>query len=161
MLYFSTRIADCSEGSEDHVMPSMRARVRGFIDNFASLVVAHLNPIYAHDELFRIPRLLEGIRSIQNSLPTSGPFLLGDHFCVDDIAVVPFLGRMYGLAKAGVIPDVVTAVTRDVAYKWFDDYVQALFARPSFQSTFADEKVRRIIFAHLSRRDVTTVLDSC
>ena len=166
-VIFSARIADCSEGSEGHLMPCnplMRARVRRFVDNFTSLVVVHLNPIYTHNELFRIPRLLEGIRSIQDSLPKSGPFFLDDHFCVADIAVVPFLGRIYALAKAGIIPDVFTAVTRDVAYKRFNDYAQALFARPSFQSTFADEKVRSITFAHLRRCDATTflfVLDSC
>jgi glutathione S-transferase len=119
----------------------MRARVRQFVERFASLVIVHLKPIYTRNEFFRIPRLLEGIRSMQDSLPPSGPFFLQDCFSVADIAVAPFLGRMYALARAGIIPDVFATITGDLAYKRFNDYAQALFARPSFQSTFVDEKV--------------------
>jgi glutathione S-transferase len=138
--------ADYSEGTKDHLMPSgplTRARVRRFIDRFTSSIIVHLNPIYIRDEVSRIPTLLEGIRHIQDSLPQSGPFFLEDHFSVADIAVAPFIGRMYTLAKAGLIPDVFNTITGDVTYKRFDDYAQALFRRPSFQSTYVDEKVRK------------------
>lgn len=147
MIHPSARTADDSEDTSHRLMPSdllLRARVRRFVDRFTSLVIVHLKPIYLRDEFSHIPKLLEGIRSVQDSLPQSGPFFLGEVFSVADIAVAPFIGRMYTLSKAGLIPDVFAIVTGDVAYKRFNNYALALFARPSFRSTYADEKVRKV-----------------
>lgn len=121
--------------------PLTRAHVRRFVDRFASLVIVHLKPTYIHNDFSRIPKLLEGIRCVQDSLPHSGPFFLEDHFSVADIAVAPFIGRLFTLAKAGVIPDIYAAITEGVDYKRFNDYAQALFGRPSFQDTFVDKEV--------------------
>lgn len=128
--------------------PRERARVRLFVDLFASLVIVHLNPIYTRGEVHRVPKLLEGMRAVQDYMSDrKGPFFLGDRFSVADIATAPFLGRMYALAKVGLIPDIHAHLTGDPAYAKFNNYAQALFARPSFQNTFVDEKVRSVVMA--------------
>jgi glutathione S-transferase len=123
----------------------MRALERRFVDSFASLVIVHLNPIYMRGEVSRVPSLLSGIRTVQDLLPaTSGgsSFFLDDgRFSFADIAVAPFLGRMYAVAKSGLIPDVYAALTSDPAYMRMNDYAQSLFSRKSFRDTFPDEKV--------------------
>lgn len=97
-----------------------------------------------HGEVSRVPSLLSGIRTVQDLLPavSGGSSFFGNgHFSFSDIAVAPFLGRIYALAKAGLIPDVYDALTTDPAYLRLNDYAQSLFARKSFQDTSADEKV--------------------
>lgn len=120
-----------------------RAQIRRFVDRFASLVICHLNPIYTRGEVHRVPELLKGIRQIQAELDERGPYFLGEMFSVADVAVAPFIGRMYALTRAGLIPDTYPALTESVEYSKFNAYAGALLARPSFQSTFVDEKVRR------------------
>ncbi|KAF8878885.1 hypothetical protein CPB84DRAFT_1852242 [Gymnopilus junonius] len=138
--------------------PLTRALEHRFIDSFTSLIIVHLKPIYMHSEVSCVPHLLSGILTIQDLLPAPAPsgvgggessssfFFDGGLFSFADIAMAPFLGRMYTMAKAGLIPDVYVALMTDPKYVRLNEYAQSLFSRKSFWDTFPDEKMYELSF---------------
>lgn len=106
------------------------------------MIIKHLNPIYTEGELYRIPELLDGILNIQKLFSSSdGYFLGGDRFSVAEIAVTPFIGRFWALAKADLIPQVYAAISGDIKYERFYRYLQLVLERESFVRTFVEEEV--------------------
>ncbi|TNY19088.1 hypothetical protein DMC30DRAFT_418243 [Rhodotorula diobovata] len=87
--------------------------------------------------------LLEGVSEIQGLLQRhKGTFLLGDKLSIGDLAVAPFVGRIYTLGKAGLLADeAFSPLASDAKFAPFRDYYQALTTRPSWKETFDDEYI--------------------
>ncbi|GAA5900563.1 hypothetical protein JCM6882_000909 [Rhodosporidiobolus microsporus] len=123
--------------------PVERAQARYFYERFSQVVNAPFGQLLYQNDLSGSASLLAGVEEIQKLLArTEGDFLLGSQITIGDLAVAPFVGRIFAAGKAGLIPgDSFTALSSDAKYAPFRAYHQALTSRPSWAETFDEEYV--------------------
>ncbi|BGP54730.1 hypothetical protein JCM8202_003237 [Rhodotorula sphaerocarpa] len=87
-------------------------------------------------------KVWKGLEEIQGMLSRfDGPFLLGNELSIGDLAVAPFVGRIFASPKYGLLSEEFGARLNDDKYKVFRDYKDALVSRPSWKDTFDEEYV--------------------
>ncbi|GAA5992357.1 hypothetical protein JCM11641_007862, partial [Rhodosporidiobolus odoratus] len=81
--------------------PVARAEARYFAERFTQLTGPPSFAATYKSDLTQIPALLSAIESVQALLAQhEGTFLLGDQISIGDLAVAPFVGRLFANAKA-------------------------------------------------------------
>ncbi|BGP14934.1 hypothetical protein JCM10213v2_002889 [Rhodosporidiobolus nylandii] len=95
--------------------------------------------------------VLKGVEEIQTLLAKhDGTFLLGEQISIGDLAVAPFVGRVFANGKGGLIPsDLYNTLNTDAKYAPFKAYRDALVSRPSWAATFDEDYV-----IHYSRKRI-------
>ncbi|KAK4700187.1 glutathione S-transferase, partial [Phenoliferia sp. Uapishka_3] len=134
-------IADLYKDTEKSILPEtplLRAEARYFIERFNQVVWTPAVGILFQGKAENGPSVLAGITEIQGLLKKhAGPFALGSKVTIADLGVLPFIGRILTLGKAGLLKGgVYEEIVKDSKYKSFVDYADALMARPSFAATF-------------------------
>jgi hypothetical protein len=93
----------------------------------------------------------------KNKPSASSPFLSGKEYPgAFDIAVAPFVGRLFAFAKAGLEPLAEGGATykklsEDPKYKLFMEYHKALTSRPSWNATFDDDYIVDMMRARVEK----------
>jgi len=118
--------------------PFMRAKARHFAPRFVDIVVDPWNRLLKEGDLEAGAALLAGLDEIQSLLARhSGVFLLGDTLTFGDLAVAPFLGRIFVLGKAGLMAgEAYATLATDAKYSPIRAYHAALTSRTSWRDTF-------------------------
>ena len=144
---------------DSHLLPKdpvLRAKARFFIEN----VGAKVTPAWAAFA-FRgesANAFLAALEAVQALLPADKPYAVGDQFTNADIAVAPFLGRMYLMVRHGI----GNYSTEDGKSVWdalhsprfarLTEYAEAITSRPSFQKTFDQVGPLQILTPHAANR---------
>ncbi|GAA6014693.1 hypothetical protein JCM10207_006905 [Rhodosporidiobolus poonsookiae] len=123
--------------------PVKRAYARYFSTRFGDIAGGPFNQILLFNKTEQVPALLKGVEEIQSLLAKfPGTFLLGDKPSIGDLAVAPFIGRLFAAGKAGLLPEeAFKPLSTDAAYEPFRAYHQALTSRPSWSETFDEAYV--------------------
>ncbi|GAA5937521.1 hypothetical protein JCM10213_007265 [Rhodosporidiobolus nylandii] len=130
--------------------PIERAEARYFAERFTQVVTGPLMAIAYRGE-DKSADVLKGVEEIQTLLAKhDGTFLLGEQISIGDLAVAPFVGRVFANGKGGLIPsDLYNTLNTDAKYAPFKAYRDALVSRPSWAATFDEDYV-----IHYSRKRI-------
>ncbi|BGP00774.1 hypothetical protein NBRC10513v2_000898 [Rhodotorula toruloides] len=123
--------------------PVKRAYARFFSQRYQDVVNGPYSQVLYQGKTEAAPSLLTGIEEIQSLLAKhNGTFLLGDKPSIGDLAVAPFVGRLFTLGKQGFVPEgVFSKLSSDEKYAPFRAYHEALVSRPSWSETFDEEYI--------------------
>ncbi|GAA5893982.1 hypothetical protein JCM8208_001298 [Rhodotorula glutinis] len=123
--------------------PVQRAEARYFAQRFTDVVTSAWYQVTMQGKPEAGAALLEGVAEVQSLLNRhKGTFLLGDKLSIGDLAVAPFVGRIFTLGKAGLIPDeTFSKLASDSKFEPIRAYHDALTSRPSWKDTFDDEYI--------------------
>ncbi|BGP38950.1 hypothetical protein JCM10449v2_002888 [Rhodotorula kratochvilovae] len=123
--------------------PVQRAEARYFAQRFTDVVTSQYMQVLLHGKTEAAPALLSGIDEIQGLLARhTGTFLLGEQPTIGDLAVAPFVGRIFVSGKAGLLPgNVFSTLSTEEKYAPFRAYHAALTSRPSWSATFDEEYI--------------------
>jgi glutathione S-transferase len=120
--------------------PVLRAQARFFIEVVSSKFVPAFQKFLVRGEGYE--DLLAAAEAIQNILPASGSYAVGDQYTIADIAITPFLARLkvtstneIGNFAVGQGSEFLKALSGE-KYANFHAYVGHLLDRESFRATF-------------------------
>ena len=120
--------------------PVLRAQARFFIEVVSSKFVPALQKFLGRGEGYE--DLLTAAEAIQNILPASGSYAVGDQYTIADIAITSFLARLkvasaneIGNFAVGQGSELLKALSGE-KYAKFHAYVGRLLDRESFRATF-------------------------
>ncbi|GAA6001301.1 glutathione S-transferase family protein [Rhodotorula paludigena] len=118
--------------------PVKRAEARYYAQRFQDIVNAPLGQLLYQGKADAASSLFKGVSEWQQFLARyPGPFLLGEQVTIGDLAVAPFIGRLFSVAKAGLVPaEVNDKLTTDAEFEPFRAYHDALTSRASWKETF-------------------------
>ncbi|KAG2133278.1 glutathione S-transferase C-terminal-like protein [Suillus clintonianus] len=127
--------------------PVLRAKARFFVE----IVSTKFSPdfkrfVFGNPETTHLA-LLAGVNAIQNILPDSGKYAVGDQYTFADISFTPLWARLIVLLQKGIgaYKDEERGsfwkAIEDPKYAKFNGYVQRLLERQSFKSTFHEDIV--------------------
>jgi len=128
--------------------PVLRAKARFFIDAVGTKLTpawhAFLSKGGEPDALFK------AIEAIQALLAPNAKYAVNDDFTIADIAIAPFLGRLYlslqndiGAYDEGQGLKVYEEL-QGPKYSKFNAYFEAIKARDSFKKTFAEDLIKTV-----------------
>ncbi|KAF9226216.1 glutathione S-transferase C-terminal-like protein [Gyrodon lividus] len=135
--------------------PVLRAKARFFIE----VIGSKFNPGYVKFVLRGegYEDLLAGVEAIQDILPDSGKYAVGDQYTIADVAFTPFFARVklfaeneLGKFEAGQGHEFIKALD-NAKYAKFNAYVGRLLERQSFKATFDKEHVKGIFEKRFAR----------
>ncbi|KAI9439575.1 glutathione S-transferase [Lactarius indigo] len=126
--------------------PVERARVRFFIDAVSTKI---LPPFLAFLYRGEAPdAFIAAVADVQELLPPTAQFAVGDHFTIADAAIAPFLGRweLYfrndlGKFEEGAGLRVYEELFRSERFRRFQKYFANITSRESFKNSFNSECV--------------------
>ncbi|GAA6014690.1 hypothetical protein JCM10207_006904 [Rhodosporidiobolus poonsookiae] len=123
--------------------PVKRAYARYFSQRFLDIAASPINNILLFSQNEQIPALLTGIEEVQTLLARfPGTFLLGEQISIGDLAVAPFIGRLFAAGKAGTLSEeAYKPLSTESKYEPFRAYHKALTSRPSWAETFDEQLV--------------------
>ncbi|GAA5898154.1 hypothetical protein JCM5296_002006 [Sporobolomyces johnsonii] len=123
--------------------PVQRAEARYFAERYTQIVTGPLMGYIYAGKADGIDSLLPGLDEIQSLLAKHpGTFLLGSDISIGDLAVAPFVGRLFTFAKAGLLPEeLAKTLTSDEKYAPLRAYNEALTSRPSWSATYDEEYI--------------------
>ncbi|KAH8991240.1 glutathione S-transferase [Lactarius akahatsu] len=124
--------------------PVERARVRFFIDAVSTKVFP---PFFAFLYRGESPdAFIAAAAEIQELLPPTAQFAVGDHFTIADAALAPFLGRSelyfrndFGRYGEGAGPPVYEELFRSERFERLQKYFANISSRESFKNSFDTE----------------------
>jgi len=126
--------------------PVLRAKARFFIEVVSSKYAPAQNKFIMRGEGYE--GLLAAVEAIQDILPTSGSYAIGEQYTIADIAITPFLGRLMvassndlGKFPAGQGSEFLKALSNE-KYAKFSAYANRVLARPSYRVTFDEEHIK-------------------
>lgn len=120
--------------------PVRRAQARFFIEVVSSKFVPAFQKFFGRGEGYE--DLLTAAEAIQNLLPASGSYAMGDQYTIADIAITSFLARLkvastneVGKFAVGQGSEFLKALSGE-KYAKFHAYTGRLLDRESFRATF-------------------------
>ncbi|KAH7882289.1 glutathione S-transferase C-terminal-like protein [Phlebopus sp. FC_14] len=126
--------------------PVLRAKARFFIETVSTKFNSTYMGFLARGEPYQ--KILDGAVAVQDLLPESGPYAVGDQYTIADIAFTPFFARLkiaaendIGKYESGEGKKLWEAL-QEPKYARFNAYVNRLLERPSFKATFDEEYVK-------------------
>ncbi|KIK97436.1 hypothetical protein PAXRUDRAFT_824930 [Paxillus rubicundulus Ve08.2h10] len=126
--------------------PVLRAKARFFIEVVSSKFSPGYGKFVIRGEGYR--DLLLGVEAVQEILPDSGKYAIGDQYTIADVALTSFIARVklaseneLGKFEAGQGEEFVKALDSP-KYAKFNAYVERLLERPSFKATFDKEYIK-------------------
>ncbi|KIJ15137.1 maleylacetoacetate isomerase [Paxillus involutus ATCC 200175] len=126
--------------------PVLRAKTRFFIEVVSSKFGPAHGKFVIRGEGYQ--DLLAGVEAVQEILPDSGKYAIGDQYTIADIALTPIVARTklaseneLGRFEAGQGGAFLKALDSP-KYAKFNAYVGRLFERQSFKATFDKEYVK-------------------
>ncbi|KIJ63476.1 hypothetical protein HYDPIDRAFT_29284 [Hydnomerulius pinastri MD-312] len=133
--------------------PVLRAKARFFIETFT----AKFSPrsFILRNEPYQ--PILDAIAAIQDLLPESGMWAVGDAFSIADLNFAPLYARFkltidsgLGMYEPGKDRELLNAMA-DPKYAKFNAYVAHLLERPSFKATWDEAYVKAFMQVRLAR----------
>ncbi|GAA5952643.1 hypothetical protein JCM8115_003658 [Rhodotorula mucilaginosa] len=122
--------------------PVKRAYARYFAQRFTDVVTSPFMTALFQGKPEAADSVFTGIEEIQGMLTQfDGPFLLGNDISIGDLAVAPFVGRIFAGPKYDLLPKDFADKLEDDKFKVFRAYRDALVTRPSWKETFDEEYV--------------------
>ncbi|GAA5986789.1 hypothetical protein JCM10908_000899 [Rhodotorula pacifica] len=126
--------------------PVKRAYARYFAQRYTDVITSPFMTALFQGKPELAEPVFTGIEEIQGLLQQyDGPFLLGNDISIGDLAVAPFVGRLFAAPKYDLLPQEFADKLKDDKYKVFRAYGDALTSRPSWKETFDEE----YIFNHM------------
>ncbi|KAL8290064.1 hypothetical protein RQP46_003003 [Phenoliferia psychrophenolica] len=149
-------VGDLYKDTDKSILPEtplLRAEARYFIERFNQVVWTPAVGIFFQGKVDEAPAVLKGILEIQGLLKRHpGPFAVGEKISIADLGVLPFIGRIFALGKAGLLQGgIYEEVTTNDQYKDFVAYASTLMARPSFAATFDEAYIVESMKARLAQ----------
>ncbi|KAH7925067.1 glutathione S-transferase C-terminal-like protein [Leucogyrophana mollusca] len=126
--------------------PVLRAKARFFIE----VVSSKFSPSYVGFVLRgeSYDNVLKGVEAIQELLPESGKYAIGDEFTIADAAFTPFFARLkiaaeneFGKYELGSGRKLLDAL-ESPKYAKFNAYAGRLLERPSVKATLDEDSIR-------------------
>ncbi|GAA6029680.1 hypothetical protein JCM8097_000999 [Rhodosporidiobolus ruineniae] len=120
---------------------------------FQEVLNTPFTALWLRSDASQVPAVLSGVDEVQSLLAKQpGKFLLGDKPTIGDLAVAPFVGRLFAFSKGGLVPDSLTApLTTEEKYAPFRAYHEALTSRPSWKETFNEEEIVQQVKAFVKK----------
>jgi len=124
--------------------PVSRARVRSFVDVFSTKVFPITLALFSRGE--EADKFIPAAAEIQELLPATGEFIVGDHFTIADAVIAPTLGRwsLYlqndlGKFTEGTGPRLYQELFQSERFARLQKYFANISSRESFKNSFDAE----------------------
>ncbi|EIN08993.1 hypothetical protein PUNSTDRAFT_102532 [Punctularia strigosozonata HHB-11173 SS5] len=121
--------------------PLSRARARFFVEVVSSKLIPRYYAFGMRGESYE--PLLQAFEEVQRLLPNDAKYAVGDDFTLADIALLPFIARMWimfendiGGFPPGEGRKFINTLQTDPKYARINQYIADVTARPSFLKTF-------------------------
>ncbi|KAH7925068.1 glutathione S-transferase [Leucogyrophana mollusca] len=128
--------------------PVLRAKVRFFVDTVATKL---LPPFFAFSRgLESYENFLKGVEAIQDLLPETGDFAVGDTYTIADATIVPFVVRLkitYEKDLGKFAPGEGRKLGEELhgaKYAKLMRYTRTMLERPSTKATYDEEHVTSV-----------------